>query len=374
MALLDSLHRDAVEGILRTLRSSSDADRTLRTSASELKELIQCGGFVLMEGMEVVSTAGRVPAPGMLKALAPLLETQLKGRSCYWTDRLSATLPDAGLDDSIVSGLMATRIDTAERLLAVWLRPEQVEEIAWAGDPGIKEAAPAAFAPLSPRRSFATWRETVRGRSRPWAWYEINAVELFQSRAGHTLQRHRLKLLNIQLAEANAGLSELATIDPLTGLPNRRLFDERLAAEWARASAQGKSLGLIAIDIDHFKQYNDSFGHPAGDECLKQVAAAIDSARRAIDVAARMGGEEFAILLPGADAASTAAVAERVRRAVEALALQHPHAQGALVTISAGTAVASPADMADCSELIAAADSALYAAKASGRNRVAAGA
>jgi diguanylate cyclase (GGDEF)-like protein len=201
--------------------------------------------------------------------------------------------------------------------------------------------------------------------------HEIKTVELFQSRAGYTLQRARLKQLNRQLAEANAGLNALATTDPLTGLPNRRLFDERLRVEWQRASRQGKSLGLVAIDVDHFKHYNDRFGHPAGDECLKQVAGAIDAARRSVDVAARIGGEEFAILLPDVDAAGIASVAERVRRAVEHLGLDHPQAESKVVTISIGTAVGTPIGSAKASDLMNAADRALYVAKADGRNRVA---
>jgi PleD family two-component response regulator len=120
-------------------------------------------------------------------------------------------------------------------------------------------------------------------------WHEINAVELFQSRAGYTLQRHCLKQLNHQLADANAGLSALATTDPLTGLPNRRLFEKRMTSEWQRALREEACLAIVVIDVDHFKLYNDRYGHPAGDKCMRQVAAAIDGARRSVDVVARMG-------------------------------------------------------------------------------------
>jgi diguanylate cyclase (GGDEF)-like protein len=372
IALLDGLQRDGVETALRRLRLSSDPDRTLRTSAADLKGLIQCGGFALIDDGELIASAGRVPDADQLRALAPLVEAHLDGRDSYWTDRVGQALPGTPPIASTASGLMAVRVGASQPLLALWFRPEQVEEIEWAGDPSLKEMTPENLAPLTPRRSFATWRETVRGRSRPWLWYEISAADLFQSRAGFTLQRHRLKELNIQLAKANAGLSALAATDPLTGLPNRRLFDERLRVEWENALRQGQSLGLVAIDVDHFKQYNDCFGHPAGDTCLKQVAGAIESARRSIDVAARVGGEEFAILLPAADAKSAAAVAERVRRAIEQLGIEHPIASGSVVTASIGTAVGSPAETGDVSELMNRADRALYTAKADGRNRVAA--
>lgn len=372
-ARFDELQRVALESGLRSLQSSNDPERKLETSASELKALVPCGGFALLADGELVAQAGRVPDTDTLRTLATLVEARLKSCDSYRTDRVGVALPAAPAMATTASGVLAVELEASRPLLALWLRPEQVEEISWAGDPFTKDAA-GPLAALTPRRSFATWREIVRGRSRPWMWHEINAVELFKSRAGYTLQRHRLKQLNLQLAEANAGLNELATTDPLTGLPNRRLFEQRMRAEWQRASRAETSLGLVAIDVDHFKQYNDRFGHPAGDECLRQVAAAIDAARRSVDMAARIGGEEFALLLPDVDLGSTALVAERVRRAIEQLGLDHPHNAGGVVTISIGTAVGSPAGAADASALMIAADDALYDAKANGRNRVAASA
>jgi len=370
MALLDRLQRESVETALRRLRSSGDPDRLLHTSAAELKTLVRCGGFALLDQGELVASAGRVPDGDQLRILAPLVDAHLESRDSYWTDRVAQALPGAVPMPSTASGLMAIRLGAAAPLLAIWFRPELVEEIDWAGDPRPKEAPVEPLAALNPRRSFATWREKVRGRSRPWLWYEIAAVELFQLRAGFILQRHRLEEVNAQLAEANDGLKALAATDPLTGLPNRRLFDERMDVEFDHALRHGQMLGLLVIDVDHFKQFNDSFGHPAGDECLRQIAAAIEATRRSIDVAARIGGEEFAILLPAVDTATAATVAERVRLAIEQLAIDHPLGGGAVMTVSIGTAVATPAATIEPSELMSRADRALYVAKSNGRNRV----
>ncbi|MEP7261073.1 MAG: diguanylate cyclase [Usitatibacter sp.] len=165
---------------------------------------------------------------------------------------------------------------------------------------------------------------------------------------------------------------ELSSIDALTGIANRRTFDTALALEWARALRERQPISLIMADIDHFKLYNDRYGHPAGDICLQQVSRAIDSCtNRAGDLAARYGGEEFAVILPSTDAAAAAVVAERIRAAVAALGLAHETSSvAAFVTISVGLATMTPQQAGQGSSLTAAADRALYRAKDSGRNCV----
>lgn len=171
------------------------------------------------------------------------------------------------------------------------------------------------------------------------------------------------------LAEANAQLARLSITDELTGLFNRRHLDHTLALEWARSQRQGIPLAFIMLDVDLFKLYNDHQGHPAGDACLQQVAQVLqDHARRATDVAARYGGEEFVLLAPDTDGPSAWLLAERLRQAVEALAIPHPHAPRGLVTISLGVAATVAHPHATASALIQAADTALYQAKAQGRN------
>jgi diguanylate cyclase (GGDEF)-like protein len=166
-------------------------------------------------------------------------------------------------------------------------------------------------------------------------------------------------------AQAEDKLEELATTDALTGLKNRRKFDAVIDAEWRRATRQKVPLALLMIDADHFKSYNDTFGHQAGDEVLGGVAICIsDSVRRAGDCAARYGGEEFAVLLPGVSSAEALGVAETIR-----LKVQHWCDEPMVTTVSIGIASLTPVAPMEWSELVRAADKALYAAKANGRNR-----
>ncbi len=181
-----------------------------------------------------------------------------------------------------------------------------------------------------------------------------------------------LRVSQRQLAETNLQLQRLASMDGLTGIPNRRYFDERLEEEWLRAAREQGWLSLIMVDIDHFKQYNDVYGHLDGDECLKKVADAISGAVvRPSDVVARFGGEEFVMILPGTDASGAEFIAEKARKAVEALAIPHTGSTTSeFVTISLGVATTVPASEVSSNSLLAEADKALYTAKESGRNRV----
>jgi diguanylate cyclase (GGDEF)-like protein len=165
-------------------------------------------------------------------------------------------------------------------------------------------------------------------------------------------------------AQAEDKLEELATTDALTGLKNRRKFDSEIDAEWRRAARNNTAVALLMIDADHFKYYNDTYGHQAGDQVLVGIAICIsDSVRRAGDCPARFGGEEFAVLLPGASVSEAFAVAEHIRHKVE-LWSEDP-----VTTVSIGVASMTPSAGLEWTELIAAADKALYAAKANGRNQ-----
>ena len=166
----------------------------------------------------------------------------------------------------------------------------------------------------------------------------------------------------LELRRATAELQALSVTDGLTGAGNRRAFDLALDQELRRALRKGEPVSLLLLDIDHFKSYNDAFGHPAGDEALRRFAAVLLGIARPYDFVARYGGEEFGVILPGADGKSAAMIGERVRAAVEAA--QWPHRA---ITCSVGVATSLGIGAA---ELTAAADTALYQAKRGGRNRV----
>lgn len=170
---------------------------------------------------------------------------------------------------------------------------------------------------------------------------------------------------------AEMALQNLATKDSLTGLANRRSLDEKLFLEWKCAQRNLAPLTFILADIDHFKRYNDHYGHQKGDECLRTVAGAIGaSVFRPADMAARYGGEEFAIVMPNTDLAGAQAVAERICMAIRDLEIPHAESSTAPhVTLSLGVAAAVPNSTTVLESLIAAADAALYQAKDSGRNR-----
>jgi diguanylate cyclase (GGDEF)-like protein len=164
----------------------------------------------------------------------------------------------------------------------------------------------------------------------------------------------------------------LAGTDALTGIANRRAFDDRLDQEWRRAARDGSPLAAVMVDVDLFKSFNDRYGHLAGDLCLKQIASALRSAaRRPGDFLARVGGEEFCAVLAGADIVGAMTIAEMMRAAVATQAIPHDDNPERIVTVTCGAAATRPLAEADPKRLIAAADAGLYAAKRAGRDRVA---
>ena len=205
----------------------------------------------------------------------------------------------------------------------------------------------------------------VRETEKPWiAEFEPLAAALND-------MARKLAAREEELQIANQHLEELASLDGLSGLANRRGFDRELRVEWERAAERRRPLALMMIDIDHFKLFNDRYGHVQGDACLRAVGETLSlvTLEEAVLVA-RYGGEEFALLLPGIELERAAALAEEARRAIEDLLIPHAEAAAGIVTISVGVEALVPKPDQAAAELVEAADRALYAAKRSGRNTV----
>ena len=183
---------------------------------------------------------------------------------------------------------------------------------------------------------------------------------------------NKLSSLNQELAQANQKLENISFIDGLTQIPNRRKFDDFLAQEWKHCKRDQHNLSLIMLDLDFFKQFNDSYGHLAGDDCLKQIAKTIeDCIKRPKDLAARYGGEEFIVVLPETKKEGAKKVASRMKEAIVDLKIEHQDSKvSPYVTVSLGVASIIPSDQISSEEFVDAVDNALYQAKQAGRNRI----
>ena len=201
----------------------------------------------------------------------------------------------------------------------------------------------------------------------------LGSVILFTLATSHTLERstRRNFLLSLRDRQRHDELEEIARRDPLTGLGNRRQLDDTLNALWPRAQADGENIALLMLDIDKFKPFNDCYGHLAGDTCLKRVSAVVAAELRGPqDVAARFGGEELVMVLGDMDLSEGIRIAERIRRAIEAVAIPHEASRRGIVTVSIGVTAGIPSPELTQHDFLEAADAALYAAKRNGRNQV----
>ena len=200
-------------------------------------------------------------------------------------------------------------------------------------------------------------------------YLSVAVISIKMSHLQTQLERKNLEQEKI-IQQQNASLTTIANQDSLTGLPNRRFFDKTLTKEWSRHQRSDKAIAVLYIDVDHFKKYNDYYGHQVGDQCLIQVGVCIKRALfRSSDMAARYGGEEFVVLLPDINAEGAEEVAARIIEAVSKLNI--PHENGielGRVSVSVGAAIAYPNRNNSQSTLLSQADSALYHAKSSGRN------
>lgn len=201
--------------------------------------------------------------------------------------------------------------------------------------------------------------------------FELGAVDFIAKPIVGNIVQARVRV-HLQLKLQSNFLRSMAMVDGLTGLANRRMFDQALDKRWRQCARERQPFSLLMLDVDYFKRYNDTYGHQLGDDCLRAVASCIGrQLHRPLDLAARYGGEEFACLLPGTEVAGATAEAEAILQAVRTLALEHGASDAAaVITLSVGVATCMPTANSDPALLLRAADIELYRAKASGRNRV----
>ena len=222
------------------------------------------------------------------------------------------------------------------------------------------------------RHEGSDWKIVHSGISIPY--YLVSSGEVYPIKGLQQRNRELEALVDERteaLRAANDRLEALSNTDGLTGIANRRSFDVGLAQEWKRAQRAGTPLALLLIDVDHFKHFNDLYGHLAGDDCLRALGRALDrAARRAGDLVARYGGEEFVVILPGAGLAKAFESACHIQREIWSLAIAHAATPPGIVTVSIGVVSLNPSNRHPPDELLRQADLALYQAKRSGRNRV----
>jgi diguanylate cyclase (GGDEF)-like protein/PAS domain S-box-containing protein len=253
-----------------------------------------------------------------------------------------------------------------------WLRDRFHPE-----DQYLCDQLPTRFATLSDTDVLSTEYQ-FQHKNGEWRWFNTRQVVFARDSSGNPIQILGSveditddKQAEVALKRANLELESLAALDSLTQVANRRRFDGYLTQEWQRLMREQQSLGLLLCDIDYFKSYNDHYGHQAGDDCLVQVAQAMNRAiKRPADLVVRYGGEEFAVILPNTNMEGAIAVAETIRLAVQQLQLPHPQSQvSEYVTLSLGVTSVIPSLDRSPETLILAADRALYTAKRQGRNR-----
>lgn len=344
----------------------------------DLRTLLNASGVLALVGGHRHGV-GVLPEPRCVDALLQMLARR-PGQGVYATDYLASEMPGLAAECSErAAGVLATPLMIGTGDCILWFRGEQLSTVRWAGryEEGLEQGGDGA-ARLTPRRSFEAWTEARRGRSVPWSRAERNVAALLglslpESLAHKSALELAQELQRAADAERLQMLQEMerqARTDFLTGLPNRRHFLQRAEEELVRAQRYGGGLSLIMLDVDHFKRINDTYGHAAGDAVLRALGERCRALLRTADVPGRLGGEEFAVLLPQTDRMQALDAAERLRAGLASLQVEVPE-QGTLLqfTVSLGVASRGPEDTT-LARLLQAADAALYAAKQTGRNRV----
>ena len=334
--------RHVREALLRQVGGADDLPRALLREETTLLDLIPASGAVVRLG-ERLDTVGDAPERADIERLAAQLWRQ-NGSLSFSSNAIRLDHPDIAATIPSVAGVLITPLGGDGDYIA-WFRQEVAQTVKWLGD----MSPDNRMTPLSPRNSFSAWTEDVVDTSAPWEDLEDEAVDLSRDLGAALLHR------------AEALLAELALRDALTGLPNRRLLMDRLERALIRR-AEGAGLSVLFIDLDRFKEINDTLGHAAGDDVLMRVADCLRSTARAEDTVARLGGDEFVVLCENTTPEQAEAVAERIRAAVAGLAGPQ---SGWRLAASVGIATAD--SDSDASTVLTAADAAMYRAKVAAR-------
>jgi chemotaxis family two-component system sensor kinase Cph1 len=305
------------------------------------------GAWLRFEGEDAF--AGLVPDTLALAPLRDFLELFPREEVSHYDVLPEVLHPHRALSAN-ASGVLFIPLSSADFIAL--LRPEVIQTVNWAGKPELDNVSVPAERPLTPRNSFALWSQLLRNTSEPWTDIEIEFAAKLRT--------------DIQVFISTARLEQIALHDPLTGLANRLLFERRLQQEVRNSMTRSSVFAVYMIDLDKFKEVNDTFGHAAGDQVLRQVAARLTGMLRKEDTVARLGGDEFAILQTLRDKTAAVATAERIVQ----LVCQPCQFMGKdLVEIGASVGVSiCPSDTVEESELLECADLALYQVKRSGKS------
>ena len=337
---------------LAQLIRSRELSSVLAEFQAEYLSLAEASGsFIVIDENEY--SIGEIPHRAQLNELIQWLKTQPLADGVFITDSLGKLFAPAQAYADIASGLMLIALDHLFTTYILWFRSETIRNIPWAGSPYNRVIRDEQGPLIDPHRSFNTWLETAHGFSEPWPNTNVDAVKLFS-----------FSIVQQLMTQAQHD----ALSDPLTGLNNRRQFFKQARRQFHQAQRYQLPMSVMVFDIDHFKRVNDQHGHQIGDIVLQAVAKDSQSAIRDSDLLGRIGGEEFAIVLPNTDLEAAKTFANRLCHAVP----QHPikGEWGTITpTISIGVVMRQELD-SDFETLLNRADKAMYCAKKMGRNQV----
>lgn len=359
--------RDSRELLLALESGSLLAPKELlQRHGSEWLALFQAQGVALLYQEETLCS-GVLPPDSQLRKLTDWLSCQ-HSEAVWSSSTLGETPPGELIEAADFCGLLAVRLpgDAPQPGWFLLFRPEQIESRIWAGKPEDLAIVDHGKLTLSPRHSFKAWKEEIRGSSRAWTSVEQQAAKDLGEDLAILIFSRQVNKLNSHLADANRKLKQLAQTDALSGLPNRRLFEDQVERSILRARRRDTQLALLFLDLDRFKQVNDSFGHQAGDTLIRLAGDRLRSVVRDTDTVSRLGGDEFAILLDDIAAPEyPGTIGERLVKAFrEPFKLADQHIQ---ISVSIGIAC-FPSGGDSFSTLTHNADLAMYRAKQQGRN------